>query len=378
MKRHFCVLICILIIQSLLASGCTKANEAPLTIEKITDESNPSNIEYSFDGFYGELDGDTIAICDRDSIQIFDLKNNKLIKEIPLATEYAISGLDISGEIVAWAETNPKNIKKGEARNSEKEDSNIFIYNLKTNEKKQITEDIWAQSCPKVWKNYLIWKDNRDDNTKEYPGRWSLYLYDLNTGIEKKITSTLAAHGTYNICDDKIVWEDERNFKGSNIIRGGDNLPENNKDIYLYDIKTETESAVATGPYMESSPDVNGDYIAWEDRNSNTLEADIVLYDIKSKERFYLTKDKFDQGTPQIYGDYVVWMDERRGISTNDVIINGKSPNSDIVLYNIETKTERILTGDEPQIMPNISSEWVSFTLSRQVEPKVQIVKYKQ
>lgn len=366
MKRYWHVLIGMFIVQSLLISGCSKTYVKPLEVEKITENSNPSNIEYSFDGFYGDLDGDVIALCGRKSIQIFDLKNNKLIKEISLQKEYGILGLDISGEIVTWAEIS-----------TQKEDSNIFVYNYKTNERKQITTDLGEQSNPKIWKNYLIYQDNRNDKTKEYPGRWSLYLYDLNTGAEKIITSTLAVYATYNINDDKIVWEDERNFKGANTIRGGENVPENNKDIYLYDIKTEKESPIAIGPYMESKPDINGDYITWEDRNSNTLDADIVLYDLKSKESFYLTKDKVDQGTPRIYGDYVVWMDERRGISTNDVFINGKRPNSDIVLYNIKNKTERILTGDEPQILPNISSEWVSFVLSRQVGPKVQVVKYK-
>lgn len=377
MRNRFYLLIVILVIQSLLVSACSNTNENPIEVKKITEKTDPSKIEYSFDGFYGELDGDIIAVYNSGSIKVFDLKNNKLIKEIPIAKENGILGLDISGDIITWAEVNPKNIKNGEARDSEKEDSNILIYNYKTNEKKQITKDTWAQSKPKIWNNYLIWQDNRDDKTKEYPGKWSLYFYDLDTGVEKKITSTLAPYATYNICDDKIVWEDERNFKGSNIIRGGENVPENNKDIYMYDIKTGKERAIATGPYMESKPDVYGEFIVWEDRNSNTLEADIVLYDLKSNERFYLTKDKFDQGTPRIYGDYVVWMDERRGTSTNDVIVNGKKPNSDIVLYNIINKTERILTGDEPQVLPSISNDWVSFLLSRQVGPKVQVVKYK-
>lgn len=366
MKRYLHILIGIFIVQSLLVSGCSKTYDKPIEVEKITEEADPSNIEYSFDGYYADLDGDVIALYSRKGIQIYDLKNNKLIKEISIPKEYSIFGLDISGEIIAWSEINTKN-----------EDSNIFIYNYKTKKKKQITTALGKQSNPKIWKNYLIYQDNRNDKTKEYPGKWSLYLYDLNTGVEKIVTSTLAAYATYNINDDKIVWEDERNFKGSNTIRGGENVPENNKDIYLYDIKTKKESSIAIGPYMESKPDIYGDYITWEDRNNNTLDADIVLYDLKSKESIYLTKDKVDQGTPQIYGDYVVWMDERRGISTSDIYINGKAPNSDIVLYNIKSKTERILTGDGPQILPNISSEWVSFVISRQVDPKVQVVKYK-
>ena len=377
MKKYCWGVIIILIFNILLLSGCSADPKKPSVVKKMTEVSEPSKIEYSFNGFYSEVDENIIVVYNWNKIEIFDLTDGKLIKDIPISNEFGISGLDIYGDTVTWSETNPQSVENRDSRDSLKEDSNVFVYNYRTNEQKQITTDKWAQNNPRIWKNYLIWQDNRDDTSKEYPGKWSLMLYDLTTGTEKRITSTLAAHATYSISDDKIVWEDHRNFKGSDTIRGGDNLPENNKDIYLYDMKTGTESAVATGPYMESKPEISGNYIAWEDRNTNTLEADIVLYDLNSKERIYLTKDKVDQGTPRIYGDYIVWMDERRGISTNDVIINGKEPNSDIVLYHIKNKTERILTGNEPQILPSISSEWVSFILSRQIDPKVQVVRYK-
>jgi len=230
---------------------------------------------------------------------------------------------------------------------------------------------------PKLWKNFLVYADNRNDKVKSYPGRWSLYLYDLNSSKEKLITSTLSAHGEYNIRDNKIVWEDDRNFKGSDTLRGGDNVPENNKDIYLFDMTTEKETALATEKLMESKPDVSGYNVVYEDRNNGSIGADIVLYNIKTKEKVNITKDKFNQGEPKIYGDFIVWMDERRGTSNNDVIINGQQPNSDIFIYNIKTKKEELLTGDEPQVSPSISMEWVSFTTSRQVNPIVEAVRYK-
>jgi len=377
MKRYTSILLFIFVLQCLLLNACSKSNDAPLEIKKTEVKQEPRNIEYSFDGYCTELDGDNIVINRQGMLKVVDLKNNKTIKEIPTSKEYSLLGLDISGEVVTWAETNPKSVKNSDSRAIEKENSDIYIYNLKTDEKKQITKDESAQMGPKIWKNYLIWQDNREDKIKGYPGRWGLYLLDLNTGEERKITSTLAAHATYNIIDNKVVWEDERNFKGTDIVRGGDNLPENNKDIYMYDIKAGTESVIADGKYMECKPDVYGNYVVWEDRNNKTISADILLYNVKSKEKTYITKDEVDQGTPRIFGDYIVWMDERRGTSTNDVIINGNAPNSDILIYDIKNKTERILTGDEPQIQPAISSEWVAFILSRQVGAKIQVVKYK-
>ena len=70
-------------------------------------------------------------------------------------------------------------------------------------------------------------------------------------------------------------------------------------------------------------------------------------------------------------------MDERRGTSSNDVIFNGQQPNSDIFLYNIKTKKEKLLTGDGAQISPSISTEWVSFTTSTQINPIVEAFRYR-
>ena len=378
MKRYtFMLCIMFIMLHSVLLSGCSISGDNWSVMENASVESEPAKIEYRFDGSYAQIDGDNIVIQNRNMLKIFDLRNNKLIYEIPISQQYGVLGFDISGDIIAWAETNPKSVKSSDSREIEKENSEIYICNIKTGEKRQITKDESAQFNPKVWKNYLIWQDNREDRVKEYPGRWSLYMYDLDTGTEKKITSTLATHATYNLSDSKIVWEDDRNFKGTDVIRGGDNIPENNKDIYMYDIETEAESAIATGAYMESKPDVYGNYIVWEDRNNKSLFADIVLYNLQSKEKAYITKDDYDQGTPRIFGDYIVWMDERRGTSTNDIIIDGKKPNSDILIYDIKNKTERILTGDGPQMMPCISSEWIAFTLSKQVNPEIQVIKYK-
>jgi beta propeller repeat protein len=251
------------------------------------------------------------------------------------------------------------------------------MYDLKTLTQIQVTTDLSSQMNPKIWGNYIIWQDSRNDTVKDYPGKWNLYLYNISTGKETLICDTLAAHSTINISDNKIVWEDERNFKGENGIRGGDNLPENNKDIYMYDILTGSETSVATGYLMECRPDISGNYIVYEDRNNGSYNADIVLYDILTKKKTFVTKDKYDQGTPRIYGQYVVWMDERRGTSTNDVIINGKRPNSDIFLYNVSTKKERLLTGDEPQIMPVISEKWIAYVNSRQVGATVDVIEYK-
>ncbi|WP_425800915.1 hypothetical protein ACHOLT_11980 [Desulfitobacterium sp. Sab5] len=353
---------------SLLVTGCNPSN-SPSTF--LNEKNN--TIEFTIEGFSSAIDKDTLLIQSQNRLQVIDLTTKQVVKEIPSSVTM---GFAISGDIVVWSDLRNENRSLRDLGDIEKANADIFMYNLKTGEQKQISTDPSAQLYPKIWQNYVIWQDNRNDTTKDYPGKWSLYLYDINTGKEQVVTSTLAAHSTYNIHDFRIVWEDDRNNKATNIVRGGDNLPENNKDIFCLDIKDEKEFPIATGPLMESKPDVYGDYVVWEDRNNGSYNADIVLYDISRKETTNITKDKFDQADPKIFGDNLVWMDERRGTSTNDVFINGQPPNSDIFMYNLKTKTTRSLTGDGPQILPVISANWVVYTLSRQVAPCIQVVKY--
>jgi beta propeller repeat protein len=361
---------CFIVIFTLLFTGC----ENPLVLKPIAVKSED---KFSVSGFESEADGNNLLVSNGNGLKLYDLTSKKLLKEISIPHKQPISGFDISGDYIAWADARNETRDISSLAGDYNINSDIFIYNIKTDEQMQITKDLSAQVQPKVWKNYLIYADNRNDTVKSYPGKWSLFIYNINTKKEELISSTLSAHGDYSIRDNKIVWEDDRNFKGSDTLRGGDNVPENNKDIYLFDMTRKKETAVATGKLMESKPDVYGDYIVYEDRNSGTINADIVLYNIKTKKKINVTRDKYNQGDPKLYGDYVVWMDERRGTSTNDVVINGKKPNSDIFIYNIKTKEKKLLTGDEPQISPSISNEWVSYTTSRQINPIVEAIRYR-
>lgn len=365
----------ILVIVAIMACGCASKKSGA----EITNTSESRNtVEYSIEGALdGELDGNYLVVNGGNKLKLVDLTSESIKKEVELEGKAWLLGYDISGDNIVWADSRNDKQDPSKIEGEYKINSDVFVYNIKTGQQKQLTNDSSTQMNPKVWSKYVIYADNRNDTVKDYPGKWSLYMYNLSTGEEKLISSTLAAHSTINISDNKIVWEDDRNFNGKNSLRGGDNVPENNKDIYLYDITTGKEVSVATGDKMEAKPDVSGDYIVYEDRNGGNINADIILYRISTKEKINITKDKYNQGDARINGDYIVWMDERRGISTNDVFVNGKAPNSDIFMYDIKNKKEYLLTGDEPQIQPSISDGWIAYTLSRQVKPVVEVIKYK-
>jgi len=372
-------IVALMVLVGIFITGCNQANIPPT--DPINNVNNPPgidqsaipNVEFTTEGFCSAIDKDMLLVQNKNGLQVINLATKQVVKEI---SSVGTQGVDISGDIVVWSDLRNENRNLGELGDIAKANADIFMYNIKTGEQKQITTDPSAQLDPKIWQNYVIWQDNRNDSGKEYPGKWSLYLYDLNTGKEQVVTLTLAAHSTYNIHDFRVVWEDDRNNTASNNVRGGDNLPQNNKDIYSYDIKENVEILIATGPLMESKPDVYGDFVVWEDRNNGTYNADIILYNISTKHKTQITKDKVNQADPKIFGNCLVWMDERRGTSSNDVFVNGHPPNSDIYMYNLKTQTERLLTGDGPQILPCISTNWVAFTLSRQVDPEIEVIRY--
>lgn len=372
-------IVAFIVLVAIFITGCNQANFHPT--DAMNNVNNPpkidlsaiQSVEFITEGFCSAIDKDMLLVQNKNRLQVINLATKQVVKEI---SSVGTQGADISGDIVVWSDLRNEKRDLGKLGDIAKANADIFMYNIKTGEQKQITTDSLAQLEPRIWQNYVIWQDNRKDSGKEYPGKWSLYLYDLNTGKEQVVTSTLAAHSTYNIHDFRVVWEDDRNNTASNNVRGGDNLPQNNKDIYSYDIKENVEIPIATGPLMESKPDVYGDFVVWEDRNNGTYNSDIILYDIRTKQKTQITKDKVNQTDPKIFGNFLVWMDERRGTSSNDALVDGHPPNSDIYMYNLETQTERLLTGDGPQILPCISTNWVAFTLSRQVDPEIELIRY--
>jgi hypothetical protein len=173
------------------------------------------------------------------------------------------------------------------------------------------------------------------------------------------------------INNGKIVWQDNR--ANTNIkYRGCENCPEYNWDIYLYDILTGEEQAVATGPIMECDPDVSGDLVVWAEYKEPN-NADIFMKSLVSGEVAKVADNSFHQWQPQVDDLRVVWTDESRGHSTNDVSTD--FANADILMYDSRTGKTTRLTGDWIQSRPLISGPYVAFLYDTQVNPRYQVVR---
>lgn len=344
--------------------------------EKLEENWRPSKEPYlTTMGYSAKLSGDYLVMLE-EGLHIIDLSTKEIIKEIELPHGF-VGGFAISGTRIVWSAYSNEGEAGKDYFYDESTNTDIFLYDIIEDTTVSIATNSSGQIAPDIWGDYIVWQDNRNDKVRDQNPEWDIILYHIPTKEEKLITTAPGSHTNPKINDNIVVWEDGRNFTGESHLRWGSNVPENNTDIFLYQILTGEERAVATGKLQECHPSVYGNYILWEDRSKNGLDADIILYDIENSKETRITDGRHNQAYPQIYDRYIIWMDERNGISTNDVIMNNKMPNSDIFLYDLEEKKEYLLTGEEPQIMPVISEKYIAYITSRQVDPEIVLIKYK-
>jgi beta propeller repeat protein len=160
----------------------------------------------------------------------------------------------------------------------------------------QITTDPDNQWMPAIYGDRIVWMDERNDNT-------DIYMYDLSTETETQITTDPDFQYGPAIYGDRIVWEDRRN-------------PPGYSDIYMYDLATSTETPITIRRSEQQSTAIYGDRIVWEDnRDSPPGESisDIYMYDLATSTETQITTDPAHQRSPAIYGDRIVWYDDRNG-----------------------------------------------------------------
>lgn len=342
-------------------------------IKTVTDHHD----SFSVNGYTSAIDDNyLVALTSKNSLKVIDLEEKKVIQTISIPNQL-VAGFDIDDGKIVWSDLRNEKGSSKIQDYMETANADIFMYDLKTDKLKQITSNNACQINPQIWKNYIVWQDNRNDRKVDIYPEWDIYSFNLVTGEERQITTAPGIHTNPAIHDYKIVWEDGRNCQSDSGLRYGENVPQNNTDIYMYNLKTNQETSISCGSLQESNPVIYGSNIVWEDRNNSSLNADIVMYDLNKEEKKWITRDQYSQRNPQIFDHYLVWMDERRGTSAPDVIVNGKAPNSDIFMYDLNTGKESLMTGNEPQILPKISSDWLAFVTSRQVNPVIEVIRYK-
>ena len=173
-----------------------------------------------------------------------------------------------------------------------------------------------SAACPAIYEDRIVWSDGRNGNK-------DIYMYNLSTSTETQITTNEVDQYFPDIYGERIVWTNERN--------------QVNSDIYIYNLSTKMQTCITTSG-KAYHPKIYGDRIVWEDfRNGNTQDwsnPDIYMYDLSTSKETQITTDKFDQSCPVIYGNIIVWEDYRNG-------------NYDIYVYDLFTSKKTKITANE-------------------------------
>jgi TolB protein len=145
----------------------------------------------------------------------------------------------VDGDRIVWEE----------GTGTDRDSSDIYLYNLTSGELVPVCTAPGEQTRPKISGDRVVWQDMRN-------GNWDIYCYDLTTGEEQAICTDPARQIHPDIDGDDIVWQDRRN---AYLGRDWDN----SDDIYHFDLDAGTERALATGREEQQSPAVDDGRVVW-------------------------------------------------------------------------------------------------------------------
>ena len=204
-------------------------------------------------------------------------------------------------------------------------DGEVYLLNISTREKRQLTDDGHPKRWPIISGNYVAWTDQR--RQIEIPDRNSvrpaltfaddIFVLDLATGEQRRITEAPANRYGLGISGHRLVWSDTRNELEERYF---------DFDIYAYDLETDREIPVAVRRGSQRSPVIYGDTVVWADnRNNPLLDApdsdeihfgcgdcpenrfDIYAYDFGTGEEKPLIQTGYYNPYAIIQGDNVLW-----------------------------------------------------------------------
>jgi beta propeller repeat protein len=85
---------------------------------------------------------------------------------------------------------------------------------------------------------------------------------------------------------------------------------ESNYEIYIQNRMTEETTQITDNGYDNRNPQMDGDYLVWQDENGASDSWDIVLHNLPNGETTTLNPNSSDDIKPLIEGDHVVWTTE--------------------------------------------------------------------
>ncbi|MBI3027386.1 S8 family serine peptidase [Candidatus Woesearchaeota archaeon] len=172
---------------------------------------------------------------------------------------------------------------------------NIHMYNISNGQEKQLTSSVDTGSGnPEIYGDKVIWKESRSAGSDLIIS--NIFMLDLSTGEKQQITfatdDSYVLH-SYKIYGDTIIW-----------FRAGRRYP-----ILMYNINTRETSQITTGAYFIREAAIFKNNIFWSESRNNNL--DIFKYDIFTGQTSQIINDPNNQYDLALSDDIIVLKDNR-------------------------------------------------------------------
>jgi len=232
---------------------------------------------------------------------------------------------DIYGNWIVWEDNRDRSLE---------DDWNIYAYDLVANIEVQVTKNKDNQNNPAIYKDLVVWEDVR--RTLKDPARHDndIYIKDITTGVDGDEYPLTIAEGEQidaDIYGNYVVWTDRRSGNADiylydlSLDTDSDGTPNYLDDDYNKYIPTSppdpAERPLVTNPDKQHNPAIHGDYVVYQDnRNGNS---DIYLFNLKNNTEIAITKTPEDESLPRIYDGYIVYeklLDTQREIFYYDLV----------------------------------------------------------
>lgn len=360
MNRLFSGMTTLAVLTLIILSGCQNRTLAGPTTAKLQATPVPGgswnvgvNLNYSQESIWEDtlvglefkFEGGQIPV---QNIIVYDLKTRtqKQIIKIPegrMADAPAIYGNKIVFAAVDKSEyfrtSKPSKIEPAP-------NWDIFLFDLETSKMQQLTIEEHAQTSPRIFGNTVAWLDARNQPTNQYPLPFDIYALDLKTNKERRITtnSTVEGYTQLAISGNFVVWTDMRHADAE-VTNHPSNAPDYNNEVYIYDLATNQERRLTTAQGNDQYPAIDGKRVVWL-RQESYQKADVFMYDLENELETQISHGGYAYSNPSISGSRIVWTDasSSNGNTNNDVIVNGQLPGSVIVLFDLTTQKETLIT----------------------------------
>ncbi len=218
-------------------------------------------------------------------------------------------------------------------------DCDIYCYDLSTKNENPVYVGYGHQIDPSIHGDLVVWR------TGAYPSWPEIWAYSFTQHRAFCVSDTPGNKWSPKVFGDTIVWADHRN---------------DNWDIYGYDLRTNHEFPIATGPNYQREVAIYGATVAYENTVLSGQTSNIGLYDLATGRRTYIPAGKI-AGCLDMFGQTVVWGDYRKSYGSD----NG-GPDAfatDIYLYKIDIGKELLVCDDEAwQHSPAVYADKVVWT----------------